>query len=90
MFCIIRIASSHRFQMYNVMDATDRMVQLCARSSRLRLGPSKMEEQWWTADKADRASEGVLERWLLCSDSSGDKQRVAPDLSFAVELKVFF
>ncbi len=37
-----------------------------------------------------RASEKALERWLLCSGSSGDKQRVAADLSFAVELKVFF
>jgi hypothetical protein len=32
----------------------------------------------------------VLERWLLCTGNSDDKQRLAPDLSFAVELKVFF
>ncbi len=37
-----------------------------------------------------RASERALERWLFCSGSSGDKQTVAADLSFAVELKVVF
>jgi hypothetical protein len=31
----------------------------------------------------------TLEPWLLCSGNSGDKQRVAPDLSFVVKLKVF-
>ncbi len=35
-------------------------------------------------------SEGTLERWLLCSGSNGDKQGVAANLSFAMELKVFF
>jgi len=43
-----------------------------------------------TKRASERASEKALERWLLCSGSSGDKQRVAADLSFAVELKVFF
>jgi len=37
-----------------------------------------------------QAIKGALERWHLCSGSSDDKQRVAVDLSFAVELKVFF
>jgi hypothetical protein len=32
----------------------------------------------------------VLERRLLCNNSSGDKQRVVADVSFGVELKVFF
>jgi hypothetical protein len=36
-----------------------------------------------------RVSEGALEQWLLCSGNNSDKQRVAPDLSFAMELKVF-
>jgi len=52
-FCIIRIASSHRLQLYDVMDETDRMAQWHAHSSRLRLGPSKTEEQWWTGNKTD-------------------------------------
>jgi hypothetical protein len=32
----------------------------------------------------------ALERWFLCSGNSGDKQIVVSDLSFVVELKVFF
>jgi hypothetical protein len=36
-----------------------------------------------------QASEGALEQWLLCSGISGDKQSVALDLSFVMELKVF-
>ncbi len=44
-----------------------------------------------TERTSERASEKALERWLLCSGSSGDEQRVAADLSFfAVESKVFF
>ncbi len=31
----------------------------------------------------------ALKRWLLCSGNNGDKQIVTPDLSFAVEFKVF-
>ncbi len=52
-FCIIRIVSSRRLQMYHVMDATDRMAQWRACSSRSRLGPSKTKEQWWIADEVD-------------------------------------
>jgi hypothetical protein len=37
-----------------------------------------------------RTSEQALERWLLCNDNNGDKQKVAADLSFVVELKGFF
>jgi hypothetical protein len=32
----------------------------------------------------------ALERWLLCIGNNGNKQKVALDISFAVELKVFF
>jgi hypothetical protein len=37
----------------------------------------------------------VLERWLLCNNSSGDKQRIVAErvvanISFIMELKVFF
>jgi hypothetical protein len=35
-------------------------------------------------------SEGTLEQWLLGSGNNGDKQRVAANLSFAMELKVLF
>jgi hypothetical protein len=52
-FCIIRIASSRRLRLYDVMDATDRTAQWRPRSSRSRLGPSKTEEQWRTADEED-------------------------------------
>ncbi len=45
--------SSRRLQLYDVMDATDRTAQWRARSSRLRLGPIKMEEPWWIANEAD-------------------------------------
>ncbi len=36
------------------------------------------------------SDKGAFERWLLCNGSSGDKQKVAADLCFDVELKVFF
>jgi hypothetical protein len=53
MFCIIQMASSRPIQLYYVMDATDQTAQWRARNTRSRLGPSKTEEQWWTADEVN-------------------------------------